>query len=463
MRWFAVLVAPWLAGCTEYTLRLAEPEVGLSDDAFRFSGVVVGAEERRTVTVANSGLGDLVIEGLVLTDDASVFALTAPERLRVGPRGGVDLEVTYRPDRPGRDVAQIDLLTNDPDRARIELPVEGTAMDPTIEVEPATLGFGWVRSGLAATRSITIRAGGTGRLDIRDVVFEDPDASDGFALQFPDPLPASRSAGETLAVSVTFRPAGVRGYRTRLEVVSNAVNPEDRFVELVGNGDVDPEVNAPPLVAILTPRRGTQVLPGQGVPVTALTFDEEDDPDQLVVQLRVDGVPVGTAVPDATGRVDFEAVAGARDTTTLEVTVLDTEGAEGVDRTEVDVLDLDEPTRFVISGGPSPSDPFTIDDDVRIEVDGVTVFEDANTLLDTHAPVAFDAFRSSEIRIVLTDQQFCKAESDALILHAQLGGEQPLNPEICVSACENDPCFDPVFDGPWPSVYLDERYIIAIP
>ncbi|MEO0602599.1 MAG: choice-of-anchor D domain-containing protein, partial [Myxococcota bacterium] len=386
MRWFAGLIVWSSVGCTEYTLRLAEPTLGLSEDAFRWSGVVVGAEERRRVTVANAGLGDLMIEGLVLRDDAPVFELIPPDRLRIGPRGSVDLVVAYRPDRPGRDVAQIELLTNDPDRARIQLPVEGTAMDPTIEVEPATLGFGWVRSGLAATRSVTVRAGGTGLLDVRDVVFEDPGASDGFTLQFPDPLPASLSAGDTLAFSVTFRPTGVRSYRSRLAVRSNAVNPEDRFVELVGNGDVDPEVNAPPLVAILTPTRGTQVLPGQLVPLTALTFDEEDDPGQLVAELRVDGMPVDMAVPDGGGRVEFEAIAGARDTTTLEVRVVDTEGAEGLDRTQVDVLDLDEPTRFVISGGSSPSDAFTIDDDVRIEVDGVTVFEDANTLLDTHAP-----------------------------------------------------------------------------
>ncbi len=464
MRWFAGLVFSLgpLAGCVDYTLQLARPQLRLSAEDLRWDGVVVGTEEVETVTVSNEGLGDLLIEDLVLDEEPS-FRLIRPEALRVGPSEQVALDVTYVPGWPGRHTSQLELVTNDPDRPTVTLALDGTAMEPRVDVEPARLGFGWVLPGEAATRTVRVVAGGTGRLDVQAVRFEDAATRNTFGLDFTELLPADVAVGSAFEFEVVFRPRRPGRFGGRITIDSNAVNPDEGFVELVGNGDVDLETNAPPEVRILEPTDGTQAFPGQSVPLEALTFDEEDDPDRLVTHLRVDGVLVDTRTPDAAGSVDFEAIVGPSDASVVEVTVVDSEGAVGVDTVVIDVLDPGERLTYVLSGGPDPSQPFVVDDDLRVEVDGEPVFVDDDGSWSLHQPVSFEAQRDSVIRLVATDQQFCTSAIDALVLHATVGGQQSLNPARCRSACPSDPCFDSGFDGPWPTTFLDQTYPIAVP
>jgi len=459
--WIVWLVM--LAGCTEYTLRLAEPELVLSDDAFHWDGVVVGTSETRAITLTNVGRGTLAIEPPAFADAAPGFALFELDSLLVEPSDEVELVVGFRPEWPGRFTSRIDLATSDPERPVVTLSVEGTAMEPTIDVGPDPLPFGWVPTGEQSIRTLRIGAGGSGQLRVFDLSFEDPRLDEVLGVAWPGPLPLELAAGQEALLAVTFRPLESRRYEGALEVVSNAVNPEDGVVRVVGNGDTDPDVNAPPLVEILAPSDGARAAPSQSVPLLAATFDEEDDPTALVVELRVDGGLVDTVVPDSDGSVALDATVGPTGASTLEITVVDTAGATGSDTVVVDVIDPDEPRTYTISGGADPGWSFKVDDDLRIEVDGVAVLVDANTVIDFHAPLSFDALPSSEIRIVATDAQYCKAEIDPLVLHSSLGGQQPLTAAVCRSACSGDPCFDPTFAGPWPSDYLDETRVIGIP
>lgn len=461
--WVAVGALLSFAGCTEYTLRLAAPQLVLAEDAVRWPGVVVGISEVRTLTVGNTGRADLILEGVALTDANLVFEALDPDTLVVAPGEQVALEVVFAPPLPGPYTGTLDLTTNDVTQRRVRVPLEGAAIAPEIRVEPEAMVFGWVRPGVVATRTMRIEAGGSGRLEVTDLVYEDPRLDEAFGVALAEAPPFALEPGDEVVVAVTFRPLDARVYEGELDVVSNAVNPEAGVVRLVGNGDTDPNRNGTPLVEILTPRADTQVLPGQIIPLRAATFDEEDDPTLLVAELRVDGQAVGTATPSPDGQVAFEATVGFAGSSELEVAVTDPEGAMGFDSVVVDVLDPDELTSFVISGGADPNAPIGVDDDLRIEVDGLVVLDDVNTTVDNHAPVAFEATLGSEIRVVATDQQFCTASMVPLVLHASLGGQQPLSPDVCRSACPGTPCFDETFVGPWPSVFLDETYFIAIP
>ncbi|MEN0066683.1 MAG: choice-of-anchor D domain-containing protein [Myxococcota bacterium] len=452
----------FLTSCSEFKVRIADPRLALSEEEYRWDGIVAGTTEVRTITVANRGLAALVIDPV--PNEAHIAFDPFPyETLVLEPAEERTLPVAFSPELPERYTGQIDLVTNDPDRPTVTLPLEGTAIEPRIRVEPDTVAFGWVRPNGLVSRTIRIEARGSGRLEIVDFVFEDPVVERAFGLGLPQSVPIELDAGQDLSLAVLFRPPDRQRYDGRLEVISNAVNPSDGLVRLLGNSDTDPQVNAAPQVEILAPKDGLLVLPGQALQVVAAVFDEEDDPVALTTQLGVDGVVQGSVGPDAEGLVQFEAMAALLGSTELEVTVVDSEGAMGSDTVTVDVLDPDERLNYVLSGGIDPTTPFTVDDDLRIEVDGVMVFEDRNTIIDTHAPVTFEASPSSEIRIVATDQQFCEASMDGLVLHSALGGTQALNAPICRSACPDTPCYDPNYDGPWPSDFLDETYAISIP
>jgi len=82
---------------------------------------------------------------------------------------------------------------------------------------------------------------------------------------------------------------------------------------------------------------------------------------------------------------------------------------------------------------------------------------------DTLAPVEFEGSPGDVIRIVASDINSCDLMIDALVLHWGTGESQALNAAECASACVDATCYDGTYSGPWPGIFLDESYTIAIP
>jgi hypothetical protein len=440
------------------------PELALSPTSIDFGEVVVGGATEIGLRVVNEGYGTLRFDGLAFDETSSAdFAVGQWPQDGVGHDEEGILSVLYAPDVEGGDAGVLVLPTNIPDAAPVEVVVEGIGVIPQIELSPSALYFGVVPPGDTATRTLRVSAEGSGNLRILRSGLSGDGAS-GFSVALPsdweEPYVVTR--GFSFEVTVTFSPTSSDPYEATLVFDSNDPDDATASVRLAGNTADDPDENEAPFVEVTSPNDGTYFLDDQTVSFEGYVNDAEEPPQNLLCGWFADGTRVAAAVPDADGVVTASSLLPIGNVD-LELRCYDSEGLMGQDVAEVVVWDHTEPLRYTISGGDSMFDFFAVDDDVVFSVDGSSVYTDDNDTKDSLAPVAFDAERGSELRILVTDQNACDASLDALVLHWGTGQRIPLNDVVCISSCPDHACYDSGYNGPWPGIVLDETFTISIP
>ncbi len=455
-----------LVACSggDYEVHENLPDLDLPTATIDFDEVVVGLQSEVGIAIDNLGMGVLKVEDLQLDDSTSPdFTILGMDDDQIaGGESGV-LSVRYVPDAVGQDYGTIIMATNDPQEPEVEIELLGFGVEPVIDVDPEILWFGQIDVGASDTMQVQVAAAGTGTTRITDMVIEDFPGI--FSYQLPDDviLPYALSAGFSFTFDVTFTPASADSYDTDLVISSNdPVNPTVA-VRLLGNSEDDPTENAPPTVEITQPDWGNYLILGEATELRGVTVDVEDGPESLAAMWYVGSQLLGTSTPDSSGTVSLTTTVLPEGDITITLRAMDSEGLMGEDTVDVTVWNEEEPMLYVISGGTTIYDYWTVDDDVEIMLNGETIFQDANHTQDNHPPVEFEAEKGSTIRIVATDYNYCQKMLDALFLHFGSGASQPLNDSICNSACESDACYDGTYSGPWPSVFLDDSYTIEIP
>ena len=430
-----------------------------------FGEVVLGTYGEIGAVVRNEGLGTLTISGAELEAGAPAdFEVVSwPASLEAGEEGL--LVVRYTPDIEGGDYATVDVSTNQADEPVLAVSLEGLGVRPCIDIDPELLWFGTVAPGDSATKTFEVRAGCTGTLRIDSAAFPGDEAA-AYTLTLPEGWaePYALHNGFSFTASVTFAPPDTNEWVGELWFISNDPDDSPAAVQLKGNTVDDPTENEPPVVEITTPNAGEYFLDNQSVTLTGAVYD----PDEPVTNLICAWYADGTRLPDADATVGLDGVvAGATQLPVGDVDValrcFDSEGAKGEDDVTLKVWKHDEPLRYVISGGDSLFDYFAIDDDIRFTLNGTPFFDDNNDVWDNLAPISFDAKPGDTLGITAVDQNSCDAGVGPLVLHWGTGQSQALNEEVCLSACPDHACYDGTYAGPWPSIFLDDTYVIAIP
>ena len=454
-----------LGACQDYALSRGKPSLTLSADQIDFEEVVLGYQSTIGVTIGNEGRGDLELSRVAL-DEASSFDFTVPglDTFVLAPGASTELKVRYQPDVVGQDRGQVEIVSNDPDRPMVELNLDAFGTEPLVDIDPVTLWFGQVDLGDSRSRDLEIAARGSGTLVLQELNLLD-DAGDAFSLSLPAGvvLPYRLVTGLAISAEVTFTPPDTGEWVRELQVLTNDPTTPEVLVSLLGNTLDDPTENADPVVEITDPNAGAYSLGGDAVTISAICYDEEDEPDHLAAIFYANGLILGTVVPDATGLVELETKALPVGDVSVKVMVVDSEGGTGSDTVDLKVWDPEEPVLYIISGGGTIYDYWSVDDDVSISVDGTLIYVDSSYTADSHPPFEFEAKIGAEIAIRATDVNYCAQMIDGLFLHFGTGPMQGLNNASCRSACPEDPCFDPDFAGPWPNTFLDATYTIAIP
>jgi hypothetical protein len=185
------------------------------------SGTVV-----RTFTIQNTGNGDLTIASVNITGPhATDFSLTASPSSLVAASGSTTFQVTFNPSASGTRSATITVNSNDNDEAAYDFAIQGTGVDPEVNVtgngfsiadgdatpsatDHTDFGAMAVASG-TIVRTFTIQNTGTINLTIGTVVSGGMHAADFSVTASPSWLVAA--AGST-TFQVTFNPsaAGTR-------------------------------------------------------------------------------------------------------------------------------------------------------------------------------------------------------------------------------------------------------------
>jgi len=144
----------------------ASPVLGFADQ------VVGTASAAQTITVTNTGLGNLVVSGITLTGaDASQFSLTNNNCATVAPGNSCSVDVLFAPTAPGNKTATVSVAHNAAGSSS-GIIVSGTGLPsaPIAAISSDPLGFADQVVGTAsAARAITVANSGTEALIVSNV------------------------------------------------------------------------------------------------------------------------------------------------------------------------------------------------------------------------------------------------------------------------------------------------------
>jgi hypothetical protein len=274
--------------------------------------------------------------------------------------------------------------------------------------------------------------------------------------------PYTLRTGFAFTASVTFSPPDLLPYEGELWFVSNDPEQPVAAISLKGNIEDDPNANEAPICEISEPDVGEYFLDDREVTLTGTVFDQDEAVTNLLCAWFANGSKVSDASIDSVGTVANTAYLPVGD---VEVALrcYDSEGDRCEDSTSVTVWKHDDPIQYIISGGESIFDYFGVDDDISIELDGVSIFKDNNDVKDNLSPIVFDAKSGQVLHMQVVDQNTTEGSVSALMLHWGTGLSQPLNDAVCLSADPVNTCYDGTYNGPWPGVILDENHTILIP
>jgi hypothetical protein len=453
-----------LSACTpDQGLTRAQPGIEIAPASFDFGEVVVSNYSELGLTVQNSGTGTLTIS------DASVDPLSPTdfalgdwpqEDIAAGDTG--ILYARYTPDVEGEDYGTIWLETNVEGLELFPVDLRGMGVIPRIDLDPEVLYFGTVAPGDSYTLSTRITATGSGQLKITDVSFPEDEAT-AFSFETVSwEAPAAVDRGNSVSIDLTFAPPDLEEYEGELWIATNDREEPVAAVHLYGNSVDDPTENEGPVVEILDPNNGEYFLTTESAALSGYVADAEDDEEDLTCTWYADGGKADDGTVDGDGNVTGSAMLPLGDIE-VELRCWDTDGAMGSDSATVVVWDEEEPLVYTLSGGDSVFDYFTVDDDVVIKLNGITIYSDQNGAHDNLPPFDFEAQVGDTLEIIAEDVNYCMKELDPLVLHWGTGDMQELNGGVCDSACETDSCYTGNYAGPWPNVFLDEEYVIAVP
>jgi hypothetical protein len=215
--------------------------------------VEVGAQVTDWVFLQNTGSEDCVVSGLTLTGDAefSFNPATTPPPFTVRPGGFTrGIPIDYTPSGTGTHSTTLAVTSNDPDETTVSVPISGTGVPatPDLELSPLALDFGSVEIGTTAVRTLVI--GNVGHADLTVTGLTLTDSAD-FALGAAAPAPPfSIAAGGSVSVPVEYTTPDTGSDSGLLEVASD--DPDEPVVSasLSGTGIpplADQDIDVSPL------------------------------------------------------------------------------------------------------------------------------------------------------------------------------------------------------------------------
>jgi len=121
---------------------LAEPNISVSPTSKNFGDVTVGSSNSpQTVTVSNLGTANLLVETITITGaNADQFTIQNDNcsGKTIAQNGSATLQVVFSPTSTGAKSATLNIPSNDPDEAKVEVSLSGTG------VAVSDGGGGWV-------------------------------------------------------------------------------------------------------------------------------------------------------------------------------------------------------------------------------------------------------------------------------------------------------------------------------
>ena len=206
----------------------AIPAINVSPVALDFGEVNTGDSASLTLTVSNTGYGDLLVTDVVSTNDAFSVDLTS---FLLNPGESQNVTVTFTPELQAPYFGLIKIMSNDPENNMIEINVTGTGVTGVIAVNADQIVFDTTFVDETSTEILTISNEGQGTLSVLNIT----SSNTAFTVNNTN---FNLMPGMEADVEVTFAPTEVMLYEGVLTIESNDPLNGTIEVELSGYGDL---------------------------------------------------------------------------------------------------------------------------------------------------------------------------------------------------------------------------------
>lgn len=213
------------------------PKLILEKDEFNFGSAEFGATGRHPFVIKNEGRGPLI---LTKGETSCVCTLAEIKNSEIPPGASTTVEVVWHPKTHGPFRQSAQVLTNDPQRPRIELAIYGTVV-ASYQLEPETITFSNLAANRSATGEARVYSFATDNLAIIEPQWSDKSMAKFYELQIEqlsaDQLKEEKGAKSGCLMKVTVKPglpAGPFAERIRFHINT----PGDPELELPIEGIV---------------------------------------------------------------------------------------------------------------------------------------------------------------------------------------------------------------------------------
>ena len=203
------------------------PSIALVQESLGLGEIEVGNRITETITIDNSGTGQLTVTDI----QSDIAGITFSETQFTVPAGqSHDITVTFNPQAEGAITGTIDILSDDPQNATISLTLTGSVTAiPSISLVQESLGLGEIEVGNRITETFTIDNSGTGPLTVTDI------RSDIAGITFSE-TQFTVPAGQSHDITVTFNPQAEGAITGTINILSD--DPENATISLTLTGSV---------------------------------------------------------------------------------------------------------------------------------------------------------------------------------------------------------------------------------
>jgi hypothetical protein len=324
------------------------PSIDVSPDTLSFASLPPGSDPvTQEVTISNNGAGVLKITAFDFnfansvsynvywdndTDDEQVFPIFDPtsgnisgdEIINIESSQAIRLILKYTPDAEGAN-GTITFKTNDLNERNVTITIVGEAIDSDLRVNPGSLDFERVASGMTTTKEVTITNFGSAVANFNGFVIN---GSDDFYVRYNDEDPVMNPGivpglepSASMTLQVTYTP-DTDGEDTGVLAIST---PARQFsVNLIGNSAV-------PCINILLPdtqgesneiRFNTAVI--NNITEQTVTIESCGGQNLDIIDIRIEGDDVyslGSGLPGSfpATLVSVDEDSGARPQRNFEV------------------------------------------------------------------------------------------------------------------------------------------------
>ncbi|MCK6621613.1 MAG: choice-of-anchor D domain-containing protein [Calditrichaceae bacterium] len=227
------------------------PTISVTPASLNFGRVLVNSDSTATVSIFNTGQGNLFIQSLDIANDLdTLFSLVSPPQLpdTLPPGGGpLTISVKFSPKAQGNVTAFLIITHNDLTQNPLSIPLSGRGVFAQIAVSANTLSFGNVLVTSFSELSLQVSNTGEGPLFITAAPIVGTNGNQ-FSLFNLPPLPIKINPGAPpVTIRVRFLPTSIGTKEAFLALINNDPDPPQNpfFVSLDGFG-VKPDILASP-------------------------------------------------------------------------------------------------------------------------------------------------------------------------------------------------------------------------